>query len=76
MSSDNSTPITAAQSSRRGMVVAWAGVSLTLPSTKVTCTSPVGWIVLRYETAPMAFSEASQKVWSSVHAVVRRGLSL
>ena len=76
MTSDSSTPITAAQSSKRGMVVAWAGVSLAFPSTKDTCTSPVCWIVLRYETAPIAHSEASQKVWSSIRVAVLSGLSV
>ena len=76
MTSDTSTPITAAQSSKRRMVVAWAGVSLVFSSTKDTCTSPVCWIVLRYETAPIAHSKESQKACISILVAVLRGLAL
>ena len=76
MSSDNSTPSTAAHSSKRGIVVAWVGLNLAFPSTKATSTSPVFWIIQRYETAPIAISDASQNVCSSVRAAVFNALPL
>ena len=66
MSSDNSPPSTAAHSSKQAIVVAWVGATLAPPITKATCTSPVFWIIRRYETTPVAISDVSQNVCSFV----------
>ena len=75
MSSDNSTPSTAAHCSKRGIVVAWVSVNLAFPSTKATCTSPVVWIIRR-KNAPIAVSDALQNVCSSAQAAVFNALPL
>ena len=76
MNSDNSTPSTAAHSSKRRIVVAWVVVNLAFPSTNATHTSPVFWIIRRYETASISISDSSQNVCSFVRAAVFNALPL
>ena len=57
---------TAAESSRRGIVMGLRGASRDLPMTNEQCTCRTEFISLKYATDPYPVSDASANMWSSI----------
>lgn len=72
MDSATSTAKTGAHNSSLGIVVPCFWATLALPMTNPVCLDPSFDITLTYDTAAMASSEASERVWSSTLAACCR----